>query len=210
MVTPYIPRRDRLRNDRPPTWDVTVRPSNPGLATFTDSLRRNRGQIVAHWSEWVGHRMAQAPHIHRPTVERHLALMVDVIVELSGPLRRHATELWFSVCEAYGQVAAARGLAAGEVVEELQQLRELLIHELSETVAVLTPRQAMAAVLRLSRTMDRGLAHAVVGYTDALVETLLNRRGVPIVASQPEEDEVLQRLEHLEDELTQLRGKSQS
>ena len=70
--------------------------------------------------------------------------------------------------------------------------------------------KAMAAVLRLNRTMDRGLAHAVVGYTDALVETLLNRRGVPIVASQPEEDEVLQRLEHLEDELTQLRGKSQS
>jgi hypothetical protein len=63
----------------------------------------------------------------------------------------------------------------------------------------------MAAVLRLNRILDRGLAHAVVGYTDALVETLLNRRGVPLVASEPAEDEVLQRLETLEEELEQLR-----
>jgi hypothetical protein len=63
-------------------------------------------------------------------------------------------------------------------------------------------------VLRLNRTLDRGLAHAVVGYTDALVETLLNRRGVPIVASEPAEDEILQRLASLEEELAQLRQKN--
>lgn len=151
--------------------------------------------------------MAQAPHIKRPTVERHLALLIDILIELAGPLRRHITTLWFTACEAYGQTAAARGLAAGEVVEELQQFRELLIRLLSETVATLPPRQSMAAVLRLNRILDRGLAHAVVGYTDALVETLLNRRGVPIVASEPAEDEILQRLQHLEEEFAQLRSR---
>jgi hypothetical protein len=182
-----------------------MRPSNPALNALTDLLRVQRDLLVAQWSEWIAQRMTQAPHIQRPTVERHLGLLVDVLTETAGPLRRHATELWFTACEVYGQTAAARGLAAGEVVEELQQLRELLIRELSEPIATLPPRQSIAAVLRLNRTLDRGLAHAVVGYTDALIETLLNRRGVPLVASEPAEDEVLQRLEHLEEELAELR-----
>lgn len=185
-----------------------MRPSNPAIKALTESLQEQRDHLVAEWLDWVRHRTAQAPHIPLPTVESYLGLMVDLIIELAGPLRRQATELWFSVCEAYGQTAAARGLAAGEVVEELQQLRELLIRELSETVANLTKRQAIAAVLRLNRTLDRGLAHAVVGYTDALVEGLLYRRGVPIVASEPAEDEVLQRLELLREELAQLRERN--
>lgn len=187
---------------------MMVRPSNPALLAVTAALREHRDALVTDWADWVSHRISQVPHIRRPTVERHLALLVDVMIELAGPLRRQATELWFSACEAYGQTAAARGLAAGEVVEEIQQLRELLIRRLSETVAILPPRQSIAAVLRLNRVLDRGLAHAVVGYTDALVETLLNRRGVPIVATQPAEDEILQRLQHLEDELAQLRPKN--
>ncbi len=185
-----------------------MRPSNPAIEALTDALRKQRDQLIADWSEWVTHRTAQAPHVQRPTVERHLALLVDLMIELAGPLRRQVTELWFTGCEAYGQTAAARGLAAGEVVEELQQLRELLIRLLSETIASLSQRQAIAAVLRLNRTLDRGLAHAVVGYTDALVETLLNRRGVPIVASEPAEDEILQRLGSLEEELAQLRTRN--
>ncbi len=184
---------------------LVVRPSNPALVAVGRSLREHRDQLLEQWSVWVGSRLAQAPHIQRPTVDRHLALLVDILIEFAGPLRRQVTELWYSACEVYGQTAAARGLAAGEVVEEIQQLRELLIHLLSDTVAILPARQAMAAVLRLNRMLDRGLAHAVVGYTDALVETLLNRRGVPIVATEPEEDEVLQRVEQLEEELTQLR-----
>jgi hypothetical protein len=186
-----------------------MRPSNPALLAVTAALREHRDTLVAEWSAWVERRLTQAPHITAPTVERHLALLVDMIIELAGPLRREAAGIWFAACEAYGMTAASRGLAAGEVVEELQQLRELLIRHLSETVALLPPRQSIAAVLRLNRVLDRGLAHAVVGYTDALVETLLNRRGVPIVSTEPAEDEVLQRLEHLEEELAQLRNKNQ-
>jgi len=187
---------------------MMMRPSNPALLAVTATLRDHRDTLVREWSTWVQHRLTQAPHITVPTVERHLALLVDMIIELAGPLRREAAEVWFAACEGYGMTAAARGLAAGEVVEELQQLRELLIRHLSETVALLPPRQSIAAVLRLNRVLDRGIAHAVVGYTDSLVETLLNRRGVPIVATEPAEDEVLQRLKHLEDELAQLRTRN--
>jgi hypothetical protein len=183
-----------------------IRPSNPALLAVTQTLTGQRDRLVARWSAWIATRMSHAPHIKRPTIERHLALLVDLLIELSGPLRRKAAELWYQACEAYGQTAAARGLAAGEVVEELQQLRDLLIRGLSDTIASLSARQSMAAILRLNRILDGGLAHAVVGYTDALVETLLNRRGVPIVTAEPAEDEVLQRLEALEEELAHLRN----
>ncbi len=183
-----------------------MRPSNPALVAISRALRGNRGGLVDRWSRWVAGRMAQAPHIRRPTVERQLALLIDILAELAGPLRRRMAELWFTSCDVYGRTAAVRGLAAGEVVEEIQYLRELLIHALSETIAALPARQSMAAVLRLNRLVDKGIAHAVVGYTDALVETLLNRRGVPITAGDPAEDEVVKRLEQLEEELAELRG----
>jgi len=187
---------------------LTMRPSNPALLAVSRSLRAERDLLTERWSRRIARRISEAPHVRWPTVERHLALLVDILTESAGPLRRQVAELWFTACEVYGQTAAARGLAAGEVVEELQELRELLIHHLSETVSNLPPRQSMAAVLRLNRILDRGISHAVVGYTDALVETLLNRRGVPIVASEPADDEVLQRLEQLEEELAQLRAES--
>jgi hypothetical protein len=88
-----------------------------------------------------------------------------------GPLRREVNTIWFSVCEHYGRVAAARGLAAGEVVEELQFLRELLIRNLAPVLAAMRARQGMAIMLRLNRVIDKGIAVAVVGYTDALVAT---------------------------------------
>jgi hypothetical protein len=149
--------------------------------------------------------MSEAPFIDRGTTERHLALLVDIITEATGPLRRHVAEVWFSACDTYGRTAAARGLAAGEVVEELQYLRELLIRQMADVVVTLTARQSLTVVLRLNRLLDRGISHAVVGYTDVLVETLLNRRGVVLDASTPGESAVLERLAQLEEELAMLR-----
>jgi hypothetical protein len=90
-----------------------------------------------------------------------------------GPLRRETKSIWLKVTEEYGRHAAVRGLAAGEVVEELQYLRELLIRFLAPSIAALRPRQGMALLLRLNRLVDRGVTMAVVGYTDALVASLL-------------------------------------
>lgn len=183
---------------------LTLRPSNPALLAVGRALQVNRERLIAEWTRWISQRMAQTPGLSRPSVERQTTLIIDIMIELAGPLRRQVAELWFTASDLYGRTAAARGLAAGEVVEELQHLRELLIRTLSETVVALPARQAMAAVLRLNRLLDRGLAHAVVGYTDALVESLLNRQGVPVASSGPTADEALQRLEQLQDELAQL------
>jgi hypothetical protein len=183
----------------------TARPSSPALAAVGSSLVSNRQLLIETWRDWITARMSEAPFIDRGTTERHLALLVDIITEATGPLRRHVAEVWFSACDTYGRTAAARGLAAGEVVEELQYLRELLIRQMADVVVTLTARQSLTVVLRLNRLLDRGISHAVVGYTDVLVETLLNRRGVVLDASTPGESAVLERLAQLEEELAMLR-----
>jgi hypothetical protein len=55
----------------------------------------------------------------------------------------------------------------------MQYLRELLIRFLAPAIAALRPRQGMALLLRLNRLVDRGVAMAVVGYTDELAASLL-------------------------------------
>ncbi len=186
---------------------LVMRPSNP-LSAIGQALATQRGELIDQWSRWIAERMARAPHVDRPTIERHLALLVDLVTEMTGPLRRVASDLWFNACDAYGRTAAARGLAAGEVVEEVQYFRELLIRALPQLVSGMGERQIMATVLRLNGILDKGLAHAVVGYTDALVEGLFNQQGVPFAAVEPEEFEVRRRLEQLEEELAHLRSKS--
>jgi len=180
---------------------LAARPTNPALAAVARSLEAKREILIAQWADWLMGRMSQDPIIDRPTIERQLALLLDIVIELTGPLRRQIEELWFDACDAYGRTAAARGLAAGEVVEEIQHLRELLIHHLADVIAALPARQLMAAVLRLNRALDRGIAHAVVGYTDVLVETLMEKGGVALTASGPGNNPVHQRLGLLEEEL---------
>jgi hypothetical protein len=185
---------------------LTMRPSNTSLTAISRAMAGGRIDLVREWAAWIVHRTAQGPHVDAPILERQLGLLVDIVIELTGPVRRKAAQLWFDSCEHYGRVAAARGLAAGEVVEEIQHLRELLIRHLSDIIAALPARYSMATVLRLNRQLDRGIAQAVVGYTDALVETLFNQNGVPTFVQEHQERDVSNRLEQLEAELHQVRG----
>jgi len=129
--------------------------------------------MVARWIEWLGERITGTPTAPRDLVQTEFSLILDVFVALVGPLRREAKPVWQHLTELYGRHAAARGLAAGEVVEEMQYLRELLIRHLAPAIAALRPRQGMALLLRLNRLVDRGVAMAVVGYTDTIVASLL-------------------------------------
>ena len=65
------------------------------------------------------------------------------------------------------------------------------------------PRQALAIVLRLNRVLDKGIAVAVVGYTDALVATLFAQNGVPGPSSD-DAGEIDRQLRALETELAGL------
>lgn len=185
---------------------VTIRPSPPALAAAGRAIAAQREQFVKEWAEWIHRRQSAMESVPRSIVERQLRLLIDILSELAGPRRRYADPLWLTTSEWYGQTAAQRGLATGEVVEEFQHLREILIRDLSQLVSSLAPRQSVATVLRLNRFLDEGIAHAVVGYTDALVETLLNSRGVPVGTSHAAEYQMTQRLNQLEEELERTRA----
>src|SRR3954465_16069016 len=160
-----------------------------------------RDSMVSQWTDWLGDRMTSASTIPRSTVEREFRLLFDVLTEMVGPLRREVNSVWYHVCEHYGRVASARGLAAGEVVEELQFLRELLIRELAPILVAMRARQGMAIMLRLNRVIDKGVAVAVVGYTDALVATLFAQNGVPALDTEYDAGEVERQLDGIEQEL---------
>lgn len=150
-----------------------MRASHPSLVVASRAISAQRDAMVVRWGDWLGERTTGSNGVSRPLVERQVRLILDVLITLVGPLRRETKVIWSQVTEHYGRLAAARGLAAGEVVEEMQYLRELLIRHLAPALAALRPRQGMALLLRLNRLVDRGVAMAVVGYTDALVQALL-------------------------------------
>ena len=163
-------------------------------------IAESREALIIDWSRRVEDKLAATGMIPRRFVEREFRLLVDLAGQSVGPFRREVMPIWIRTCEQYGRVGSMRGLAAGEVVEELQHLRDILTLRLAPIVTSLRPRQALAIMLRLNRLVDRGIATAVVGYTDALVATLFARNGVP-VADDAEHD-----LEEIERHLTQLEG----
>jgi hypothetical protein len=182
-----------------------VRASQPTLLLAAGRvIAESRDAMVSQWSNWLGDRITSAPTISRQLVEREFRLLLDMITEMVGPMRREVNSIWRDACEHYGRIASVRGLAAGEVVDELQYLRELLIRYLAPVLAAMQARQGMAIMLRLNRVIDRGVSVAVVGYTDALVATLFAQNGVPTAGSEFDAAEVERQLEALEHKLNTI------
>jgi len=182
-----------------------VRASEPVLIDAGRVIAEMRESMVTQWADWLGNRVT-ASTIPRPTIEREFRLVFDVLTEMVGPLRREANPVWFHVCEHYGRIASARGLAAGEVVEELSYLRELLTQNLAPILVAMRARQGMAIMLRLNRAIDKGIAVAVVGYTDALIATLFSQNGVPALSISNDFGELGRQLTALERELQAVAG----
>ena len=181
-----------------------MRPSNPSLVVASRALFQERGKLVAEWGARLSDRAAGTRMVPAELMQRDLRLMVDLVAEMAGPMRREARELWEKACEHYGRTAASRGLVAGEVADEFSALREILTRDLAAGVAALRARRALAVLLHLNRVIDRGIAMAVAGYTDALVAELFVRDGVPSAENELETADVERRLGALEQELVAL------
>ncbi len=180
-----------------------VRSSHSTQLAAARAILDAREQMVAEWADWL-EAHASSGIFPRPVLERQLRLVVDALVEMLGPLSREAKVVWSGAMEHYGRTAATRGLAAGEVVEEIQQLRLLLIKYIGAFVAAMRQRRAVVVFVRLNDIIDRGIAQAVVGYTDALVASLMltDRLTTPLTEASP--DDVVRHLELLEADLTAL------
>ena len=184
-----------------------LRTSGPPLIVVGRRIKALRDDLVAAWSKYLDARQTGTVVLGIPATERLLRLIVNLLVHMSGPLRHDADDTWFAATELYGRLAAVRGLSAGEVVEELQYLRELLTKDLADILVALPVRQQLPTVLRLNRVLDRGVANAVVGYTDALVTTMFSREGVPVPTTDHVQ-ELLAQLDGIESELKLLDARS--
>ncbi len=159
------------------------RPSAPTLLAVGRRIVDIRDDLVESWFEAILERQSGTLAIEPIELRRTLCLIVSLLGHMTGPMRREARDPWHSATELYGRLAEARGLSAGEVVDELHQLRELLVIELGDIILALPARQQLPTVLRVDRVCDAAVSSAVVGYTDALVAKMFTRDGVPVAAA---------------------------
>jgi hypothetical protein len=132
-----------------------------------------------------------------------LEVLVRFLPGIVGPHRDQVDSLWLRATELFGAVAARRGLAAGEVIDEFQILREALIRLLYQN----PPLEghvplSLREVLRLNRAIDSGVTQASVGHTDALFFSLFEGSGIP--DSPPNSElmfEVRSQLREIQEEL---------
>jgi hypothetical protein len=179
-----------------------LRASQPTLLVAGRVISSSRDALVEEWTQRLGDRLAASPTVGRDHVVRQFGLLVELIGGTVGAYRREVMPLWTRAMDLYGRTASLRGLAAGEVVDELQHLREILTIHLAPELSRMRPRQAMAVMLRLHRNFDRGLATAVAGYTDALVATLFGQNGVPAADAQQDVADIERQTAALGEELS--------
>jgi hypothetical protein len=125
-----------------------------------------------------------------------------------GPFKEQVEPLWVQASELFGSMAAQRGLAAGEVIEEFQILRDAVIRFLYAEPPVAGPlRISLRDLLRVNRFIDRGVTQASVGHTDALFFALFQGRGVSEGLSKDNVAEIRDQLAMIEHEFREIERK---
>ena len=142
-------------------------------------------------------------------LEPFAKLFVSLLPALVGPYRSQVIPLWSRAAELYGAAAAKRSLAAGEVVEEFQILREVVIRALYEDPPLggRVPL-SLREVLHLNRAIDQGVAQASVTHTNHLFALLLEGSGTGVEPSPELVSKILDDLEAIRQEFVSLLGRS--
>jgi hypothetical protein len=106
--------------------------------------------------------------------------LVSFLPACLGGSRQEAEEVWQAATHLYGSLALRRGLASGEVVEELQVLREVILRLLAESPLNEHDYAAfLRELLALNRVLDQGVVQASIAYIDDLFFAHLQGSGVP-------------------------------
>lgn len=180
-------------------------PSSIDPATLTRWLEDGSGPLAERWLASVRARDASLGEGVEELLEGFFGVLLQLLPLTVGPMRAAAEALWSQVAELFGSFAAQRGLAAGEVIEEFQILREALIRLLWASPPVSKPSGlALREVLRLNRVVDLGVTHASVGHTDALFFALFQGSGVPEFLTDDARYEIREQLHALEIEVRDL------
>lgn len=168
-------------------------------------LREHEDRLAGRWLTGVVSRHGELDSDIRELLGRFVRVLVPVLPAFLGPYRDQVEPLWIRAAELYGSVAAMRGLAAGEVIEEFQLLREELVRLFYDVPPVRDlDRLTLRDVLRLNRVVDLGVTHASVGHTDALFFALFQGSGVPSDLTDEQGEEVRDQLESIGTEFSDV------
>ena len=185
----------------------TQSPSRPPTS-LSDShrieawLEQHVESLACHWVEEVLRR-ADTDQAMDQLLERLLRFLTGLIPKAVGAHRSIVAPIWREAAELYGSLGAQRGLAAGEIVEEFQVLRQGVIRLLFEAPpARFGAAFSLGDTLGLNRFFDSGVTHASIGHTDALFFALFQGNGVPQVPTDQLVAEVEQHLATIEEELS--------
>jgi hypothetical protein len=177
----------------------------PNTDRVGEWLEAQRGFLAGYWLEEVLHRVNMDQDMER-VLERFLNLLTSMIPGALDYRRSSVDRVWKSGAEFYGTLGAKRGLAAGDIVEEFQIVREAVVRMLFEAwPARYGAALSLSDALRLNRFLDIGVTHASIGHTDGLFFALFHGSGVSTVPSAKLVAEIEEQLECLEVEWAAVR-----
>jgi hypothetical protein len=172
---------------------------------FARWLEERKDRLADRWITEVRARGTIGNGVQGDLLERFFQLLVSTLPAFLGPYRTQVEGIWLQISELFGQVSALRGLAAGEVIEEFQILREVLIRMLyAEPPASGGARLSLRDMLSVNKVIDRGVTQSSVGHTDALFFSLFGGSGVPEALDAERIAEVRQQLDALEAEFRDI------
>jgi len=165
--------------------------------------------LTERWVEDIFGRGHAGPPESQALVGRFAELLVGLLPLMLGPHRDQIHPVWDRTSELFGAMAARRGLAAGEAIEEVHALRELVIRDLYQNPPARgRVRLSLREVLRMNRALDRAVTHVSVGHTDALFFEFFESEGADTVLRGPDAlEEAGAQLDQIEAEVEETLGR---
>jgi hypothetical protein len=170
--------------------------------SLNEWLEERRDSISRRWFSDIRARLGPEQEEVDGFLAFFLERLVDLLLVCIGDGREVGEEVWQQATQLYGALAVRRGLAAGEVVEEIQLLRSVVLRFFLEDTAVdLGDRSVRKGLLALNRLVDIGVAQASITYVDELFFAHVQGSGVPEGVSGEVEQEIREQLNAIIKEL---------
>jgi len=168
-------------------------------------LEDRQDQIAHHWRSEIRAREDRRGDGGDGFLGRFLEDLLYFLHGCLGSQKDLGEVIWQQATYLYGSLALQRGLAAGEVVEELQLLRTVILRLLLETQPSKLEGQGFRRdLLTLNKALDQGVVRASIAYVDDLFFAHLQGSGVPESLTADVEDEMGRQLETFRKELGKL------
>lgn len=147
--------------------------------TIIDWLEDRADRITNQWRAEIRDRYGRDEEAGDELLGRFLEGLTVFIPRCFGENGEAGEDVWEQATRLYGALALLRGLSAGEVVEELQLLRVVLLRLLLEDPpGDWGERSFQREILHLNRLLDQGVVQASVAYVDDFFFAQIQESGI--------------------------------